>query len=569
MSDPSGATSKLTQDQQDAIRQAVSVIRERMKVEPVRLPKRIEQISVRWLRDAPFFSEFLLRFYYFYTKGIPTMGVSCVKGRINLYINEEFMNGGGERIKFENNQPVIKKDKAGNPELDDKGRLQYETVPWKGLKEAELEGVLVHEIEHLIRLHYERCLEDHYLWNIAGDMLINHSIKDTTIGGVKIELPEGGVFLDLARKEGYEGEEVTEPLYYWLVEKREEFQKKYGKCQTCGGSGKQDCDQCGGSGQKDCHECGGKGEKQGEGGGKEQGQGQGQEQDQRQGQGQDQGGGHQHGDGEPCSCGGSGQEKCDKCGGKGEQPCPDCGGSGMQGGDLFDAMFGSKIDVHDIMDAESDGLSEETVKEIVETAKMKGWGTISGNMVEMLKELTRPSVVGWKQLLRRALASFTYGYGTAVENTWSKRNRRTKYLPGMRKLNNRAVIGVDTSGSIGTEELQQFFTEIEAIVREVSMLTVVLWDTEIKGVWPEYKKGDWQKIEIAGRGGTSTQLVFDWMVENKHENDMLIMLTDGDFSYDYDTHGVETLWCVTVPNNEPPGGEVIHVDMQDAMAGRR
>ena len=88
------------------------------------------------------------------------------------------------------------------------------------MTEEELEGVLVHEIEHLIRAHGERALEDHYVWNIAGDMLINDDITTMTIGNRKLELPKGAVYLTQAKADGYKGESITEELYFWLLDKK-------------------------------------------------------------------------------------------------------------------------------------------------------------------------------------------------------------------------------------------------------------------------------------------------------------------------------------------------------------
>jgi predicted metal-dependent peptidase len=578
----------------------ISIIDKLTKVKRVRLPARIEAVSVKWVRDAPFFSEFLMRFNYFETEAIPTMGVNCIKGRINLYINTQFMNGGGKFYKFDKEGKPIIKMKSGKPELDDQGNVIYEMEAWKGLNDDQLEAVLLHEIMHLIRVHHERTLEDPYIFNIAGDMLINEDLKTMQIGNRKPTLPDGAVYLSQAQKEGYKDEAITEKLYIWLIDQRQKYMntmqdlmKQQGKqsgqkqqCSHCGGSGKvdQECSECGGKGtvKPKCPDCGGSGQKQnqqGQGNQKQDGKGQGKDQngegqDGQDQQGQGQGQGEQEGDGQghSCpSCHGSGKdqngqdEPCPSCGGGGHEEgnCPHCGGSGNQrGSDLFDAIYGSKIDDHSSIE-QNDELTEATIREIIETGKIRGWGNISGEAIEKLEELTKPSKISWKQILRRYLTAAIHDVGNIYENSWAKRNRRQLPLPGIKKLNNRVIIGIDTSGSIGKREFQVFFTEVERIVKDTSNIILLQWDTEIKDVKMGYKKGDWRKIAIKGRGGTDVQKTFDWMVENKYTTYPLIMFTDGYFDHNFDTHAVKVVWCVTVGENKIPGGDNIYIEMDD------
>lgn len=519
---------KLTEEQKNEVMQTIKLLNSRVKAKKVRIPSRVENISLKWLRDAPFFSEFLLRFHYYITEAVPTMGVNSRRGKINLYINEKFMNGGMEYIKFDEKtgEAVFKKDKKGEPKLDKDGNIEYEIEEWPGLSDSELEGVLVHEIMHLIRLHHERTLEDHYVFNIAGDMLINEDIKDMKIGRTTVTLPKGAVYLKMAKDDGYKGEPITEPLYDWLLELRKQYENRMtdlmqnadgqGQCSKCGGSGKEqgECESCGGDGKEkdgdgeetgnDCQDCNGSGKKEG---------------------------------------------KCDKCGGS---------GNGNQQGQ-FEVKYGSKIDEHEIM-GDSDGLTESTIKEIIETGKIRGWGNISGNMISKLEELTKPAQIKWQQILRKYLSALIYNHGPWHENTWSRRNRRQLPLPGVKKLSNKIIVAVDTSGSIREKDLEAFFTEIESIVRDQSQLMVIQCDTEINDVRTEYKRGDYKKIDIKGRGGTIVQPVFDYMVEHKLTHFPLVYFTDGYFDYGFDTFRIKTIWCVTEECNEIPGGKNLYID---------
>ncbi len=530
---------ELTEEQKKFIHEQVDSFNERMKVDKVRIPAEVEDISLRWVKHAPFLSEFLLRFNYYMTESIPTMGVNSRGGRINLYINPKFMRGGQMLPKMQwvdDKDKVLQEDKNGNP-VDHNGKVmdkskvrqfpvfekeangdikldpfgapimvEYESEP---MTIEELEGVLVHEIEHLIRCHGERALEDHYIWNIAGDMLINDDISTMSIGNRKLELPKGALYLAQATGDGYKGQAVTEELYFWLLDKREQYRNQMQDLMKQAGKGNGQCQSCGGDGKE------------------------------KDGQGNETG-----------------------------KPCPHCGGTGKNpsngsGDELFDAIYGSKIDDHSVME-ESDGLAEQAIKEIIDTAKIRGWGNMSGNGVQKLEELCKGAKINWKTLLRKYLSAAVNSPGNIYENNWSKRNRRGLPLPGVKKLSNKIVVGIDTSGSISDHEVQVFFTEIEKIVKDVGQLVVLQWDTEIKDVWKEYKRGDYKKITIKGRGGTDVQNVYKWMVEEKMTSYPIVMFTDGWFDYSFDTKKVKTIWCVT--NEEKctvPGGKNIFVDIKE------
>ena len=474
----------------------VILSQKKAKIKRVRIPPEFEEISLMWVKDAPFFGEFMFRFHYYETDSIPTMAVNSTKGNINFYYNPEFLHGGGMKPKIgKDGKPIIIFDDQGNPTYDENGQVQIEMEPREALTKQEIESVLVHEIMHLIRLHHERSLEDHYIFNIAADMLINNDILTLKIGRRDMKLPEGGVYLDMAKKEGYDGAEVSEPLYNWLLDKREEYAQKYGQS----GDLAQDGNQQG------------------------QGSGSGDQEDQN-GQGQ---GGKQTGPG---------------------------------GDSVFDTIFGSKIDEHDVMD-ESDEMAKQAIEDAIENAKVRSWGNMSGSAVDRLRELIKPAKLPWKVLLRRFLSSFVYDHGPHVENTWSRRNRRGYPLPGSRKLNNRIVIAVDTSGSISNDELNSFFAEIEKIVKDTGQIIMVQCDTQIVDVHNNYKRGDYKKIQIRGRGGTIVQPVFDWMKENGYQKFPVVYFTDGWFSYDFNTYGINTLWIVTDGNiHDIPHGKNVNLE---------
>ena len=414
----------------------------------VRIPEKIEKVSAEWVTTAPFFSEFLLRFYYYECDErelmMPTMGVGVEGGKIKLYYTKKFLDS---------------------------------------LKKEELYFVLVHEILHLLSLHSERKLNrDDTIWNIACDSIINYNIKNICISRSYLKPLPGTPTLDDARKLGYKGEEISECLYEWLVNKYEEYKKQH--------------------------------------------------------------------DGDiniEAIFGSSGKEKSGKkssAAGKGKK------GKGDRDDNTIKKLF-KAFDTHEKLAKKLTEIDKQAIQEAINSAKIRGWGSISGTGLDVIRELVRAGQLNWKQLLRKYTERWTWGKSNYKYKTWSRRNRRQLPIPGFKRLHNDIVIAIDTSGSISYDDIKDFMSEIEKIARDKDRLTLIECDCEIKHVYNNYRRGDYRKIKIHGRGGTDFQPVFDWMTENKKEKALLIYFTDLWASHDINTYGIKSIW-VTKTNEKMP-----------------
>jgi predicted metal-dependent peptidase len=89
------------------------------------------------------------------------------------------------------------------------------------------------------------------------------------------------------------------------------------------------------------------------------------------------------------------------------------------------------------------------------------------------------------------------------------------------------VIGVDTSGSIGQEELEQFAGEITAISDEAQpeAIHVVYCDAAVQST-QEFAPSEPIRLEPKGGGGTNFCPVFEWVANNGIAPACLIYLTD-------------------------------------------
>ena len=105
------------------------------------------------------------------------------------------------------------------------------------------------------------------------------------------------------------------------------------------------------------------------------------------------------------------------------------------------------------------------------------------------------------------------------------------------------LVGVDTSGSVSTEELVEFMHELNHMHKTGNQITVAQFDTELTDVSDFDPKQNW---EIKGRGGTDFQDVVDHYNEPKNKYSAFICLTDGEAG---------------IPENTPKNALWVHSSM--------
>ena len=156
----------------------------------------------------------------------------------------------------------------------------------------------------------------------------------------------------------------------------------------------------------------------------------------------------------------------------------------------------------------------------------KACGHAPSNVDRPVRE-SRESKQDWRSVTRAFVAATTIS-----DYRWTPPNRRHissgLYLPSVERNGvGTMVIGVDTSGSVGKEELEQFAGEITAISDEVQpdRIYVVYCDAAVNSV-QEFGPSEPISLEPKGGGGTDFRPVFDWVEENAINPACLIYLTD-------------------------------------------
>lgn len=87
---------------------------------------------------------------------------------------------------------LVESPGLGTVAIDERLRIYVDPEAIQRWSNVELAGAMLHEVNHVIRLHFSRApkgLKDARRWNIAGDLEIN---DDLTAAGVK--LPDGALY---------------------------------------------------------------------------------------------------------------------------------------------------------------------------------------------------------------------------------------------------------------------------------------------------------------------------------------------------------------------------------------
>jgi predicted metal-dependent peptidase len=374
----------------------------------------------------------------------------------------------------------------------------------------ELQGVLAHEVMHCALAHHcRRGSRDHDLWNEAADYAINPIVLRNGL-----TLPAGALV-----KPEYEGLSA-EDIYSRLLQES-----------GTGGGSNQAQSQSGTGGSSDP-----------------------QSSPQPQ-EGTGTGGGNHSSQSSPSSS-------------PDASPKP---GSPQQTGRNDDLTEPRPGGFGEVLDATDDLGSTASEAELTRQANewsiaaeqamrtAKACGHEAGDIERQLKE-ARESKQDWRAILREFIAATV-----PADYRWCPPNRRFVasglYLPSLyREGVGRIVIGVDTSGSIGDEELKQFAGEISAISDQAQpeAIHVAYCDAMVNST-QEFGPSETITLEPKGGGGTNFRPVFEWVEKNHVLPACLIYLTDLDCTkYPASAPSYPVLW-VTDSRRTAPFGETLKI----------
>lgn len=197
--------------------------------------------------------------------------------------------------------------------------------------------------------------------------------------------------------------------------------------------------------------------------------------------------------------------------------------------------------------AEIDRMRKDTAAAIKDAA---GRGSVPGDLLRWAEGELTPPKVRWQDVLARAIRR---GYGSRpgfAEYTYQKPSRRQWCLGRGALIQSHyqpipnVLSVVDSSGSMGPDELRSAVSEVVAVLRSVGApVWIGSCDADLNGepkqVW------DVAQIQIRGGGGTDFAPPFVWLAKRRNRGPSLVIyLTDGD--------GAAPAAC-------PPGVDVVWV----------
>ena len=198
------------------------------------------------------------------------------------------------------------------------------------------------------------------------------------------------------------------------------------------------------------------------------------------------------------------------------------------------------------------------------TEHLKSRGVTPGCWAETV-QAAGVAPLPWQEVLSRFMTGLRHD-----DYRWSPPNKkhvwRGLYLPSIgTPAPNHIAVAVDTSGSMGHQELGSILGYLDSLRRaHNSSLTLIQCDyvlqkTETFEAWDE---PDFSSYKFRGRGGTAFEPVFKFLNEGIMEGtryDCLIYFTDGIAPFPDISPEYPVLWVFYGNNFRPPFGEVLKI----------
>ena len=203
-------------------------------------------------------------------------------------------------------------------------------------------------------------------------------------------------------------------------------------------------------------------------------------------------------------------------------------------------------------------------------AAMKAAGKGGLNVNRELGDMLQPQI-DWREALREFVSATC---NAKDASSWRRVNRRMLgqdvYLPTLvgEKVGHIAI-GIDTSGSIGADELNVFLSEVKAVVEEVhpDKIDLIYWDGAVAG-HEVYDMATMSNLvsstKPVGGGGTDPTCMMRYLKEQNIKPECIIQLTDGYVCDWGDEWDAPIMWVIsesryTSGRIVAPVGKTVHI----------
>ncbi len=183
-------------------------------------------------------------------------------------------------------------------------------------------------------------------------------------------------------------------------------------------------------------------------------------------------------------------------------------------------------------------------------------GKFGGSVARLVEHLLQPQLP-WRMLLARFLTSMAR---TDYNFLRPSRREGNAILPGLRSSHVELVVALDTSGSINSEEMQEFLSEANAIKGQVgARITLHACDEHLAPEGP-WVFEPWDEVRLPeslpGGGGTRFAPVFDWVAHLDRQPDLLVYFTDAKGEFPEHEPPYPVLWVIKGKAGVPWGQRI-------------
>ena len=174
---------------------------------------------------------------------------------------------------------------------------------------------------------------------------------------------------------------------------------------------------------------------------------------------------------------------------------------------------------------EEDAFMGQQITDIIQSTTQ--WGSLPGGMVELIQKAAEGRI-DYRNALR-AFRSSILSQKRHLTRMYPSRRFGFEQMGSRYEFTTRLLVAIDTSGSVGSEELGRYFRIITTFFKYgIQEIDVLMFDTDVQGEPVTLKEAqkNKQSFEVKGRGGTNFQAPIDY-VANHPDYDGLIIMTDG------------------------------------------
>ena len=169
-------------------------------------------------------------------------------------------------------------------------------------------------------------------------------------------------------------------------------------------------------------------------------------------------------------------------------------------------------------------MTEEQVEVAIERMKdaiAKSCGKGSSGMQEIIDAFMKGQI-DWRAALRMYVGAIK----ALRERSLVRPNRKIPGRPGYKRTTLLDIFfAVDTSGSMGNEEIKACLSEVLGFQRLGGRITIMEFDDRVQKVY-EVKRGQKPDLKVRGRCGTDFKPAFEWLEKNRKKPDVAIIASD-------------------------------------------